>query len=365
MPWLAWLLPLLGLAAGWAIWSKYKSMFDELQGTVSGLNSRIKSLEGELSGCKSHSATLEGDLALAKGKLREAEEAQLAASKLAGGSTARTSGSVSTSGSSGTTGASGSSSTGSSGGASTSGTSGSVSGSVGSASGSASFSGSESGSGSSGISGAASIAGGASGGGASSEDKYAKLTSDNLQVIEGIGPKMDEVLKANGISSWSDLAASTPDKLRAILDKYGDQYKIIDPTTWPQQAQLAANKKFSDLISLQKNLDTGVDSNTGETPSKIEKIMTKLGIIKAYKQDDLKVVEGIGPKIEELLHAAGIKTWAQLANTEVAKIKAILDAGGSKFQLADPGTWPKQAELLAAGKFDELEAYQEFLQGGK
>jgi predicted flap endonuclease-1-like 5' DNA nuclease len=313
--WLAWLLPaLLGLAAGWALWSKYKGMFDDLQGQVSGLNAKIKSLEAELAGCRSHSATLEGDIALAKGKLREAEESGLSAQKSGAVSNARVAAPPPPASDMGVSSLSATSSP-------------------------------------------------ASGSGA--VDKYAKLTSDNLQVIEGIGPKMDEVLKANGIGDWSALAASTPESLRTILNKYGDQYKIIDPATWPQQAKLASDRNFMELMSLQKNLDTGVDSNTGETPAKIEKIMIKLGILKAYKQDDLKVVEGIGPKIEELMHNAGIKTWAALAAADVSKLKGILDAAGPKFQLADPGTWSKQAELLDAGKFQELEAYQETLKGGK
>jgi len=94
-------------------------------------------------------------------------------------------------------------------------------------------------------------------------------------------------------------------------------------------------------------------------------LLVKLGILKKWKKDDLKAVEGIGPKIESLLHAGGIKTWRELANTPVDKIQAILDKAGKRYALADPGTWPKQAELAADEKWDELEKYQDFLQGGK
>ena len=104
---------------------------------------------------------------------------------------------------------------------------------------------------------------------------------------------------------------------------------------------------------------------TPKIGSKLEKLMIKLGIIKSYKQDDLKIVEGIGPKIEELLHNAGIKTWKALSEASPASIKEILTAAGPNFQLADPETWPKQAELADAGKWAELEEYQSFLQGGK
>lgn len=93
--------------------------------------------------------------------------------------------------------------------------------------------------------------------------------------------------------------------------------------------------------------------------------MIKLGILKRWKQDDLKAVEGIGPKIEELLHNAGIKTWLALSETSTDKIKSILDGGGPRFSLADPGTWPAQSKLAHEGKWDELQALQDALTRGK
>jgi predicted flap endonuclease-1-like 5' DNA nuclease len=86
---------------------------------------------------------------------------------------------------------------------------------------------------------------------------------------------------------------------------------------------------------------------------------------KKWKWDDLKIVEGIGPKIEELLHNAGIKTWEALSETSVDRIKEILDAAGPSYQIHDPGTWPKQAGLAAEGKWDELKKWQDELDAGK
>ncbi|MCB0569405.1 MAG: hypothetical protein KDC66_06575 [Phaeodactylibacter sp.] len=80
--------------------------------------------------------------------------------------------------------------------------------------------------------------------------------------------------------------------------------------------------------------------------------------------DDLKKIEGIGPKIEELLNAAGIYTFQQLATTAVDKVKAVLEEAGPRYRLADPGTWVKQAALAAAGKWDELQELQDHLKGG-
>ena len=86
---------------------------------------------------------------------------------------------------------------------------------------------------------------------------------------------------------------------------------------------------------------------------------------KASKADDLTIVEGIGPKIAEILVNAGIVTFADLAKAEVAKIEELLAAAGSKYNTAVPTTWPEQAQLAADGKFDELEALKVALDGGK
>jgi len=81
--------------------------------------------------------------------------------------------------------------------------------------------------------------------------------------------------------------------------------------------------------------------------------------------DDLKLIEGIGPKIAELYVAAGIDTFAKLAETDVEKLNQILDQAGPNFASHDPTTWPQQAKLAAEGKFDELKALQDELQGGR
>ncbi len=83
---------------------------------------------------------------------------------------------------------------------------------------------------------------------------------------------------------------------------------------------------------------------------------------KAVSADDLKKVEGIGPKIAETLIAAGISTYAELAKTDSAKIDEIIgDVRGN--HVTD--TWPAQAKLAAEGKWDELKKWQDELDGGK
>jgi small subunit ribosomal protein S2 len=84
---------------------------------------------------------------------------------------------------------------------------------------------------------------------------------------------------------------------------------------------------------------------------------------KKVEADDLKKIEGVGPKIAEVLGEAGVTTFAQLAKMDRDAIKAILDTV-STLKSKEPKTWPQQAELAAAGKWDELKTLQDELMGG-
>ncbi|MEK7254723.1 MAG: DUF4332 domain-containing protein [Bacteroidota bacterium] len=86
---------------------------------------------------------------------------------------------------------------------------------------------------------------------------------------------------------------------------------------------------------------------------------------KTVAADDLAKIEGIGPKIVELLNAAGIVTFADLAKAKTATLKGILDAAGKKFQMHDPGTWAEQAALAAKGDWAAFEKLTKSLKAGK
>ena len=372
--WLLWLLlPLLGLLLGWLIWGRFQKMVGDLRAEVKRLKSRISDLEAELEKCRAKKAELNSALTLCEGRLKESA---MGSSKASGTKSSTDMGSSKASGSKSSTdmGSSKASATKSStdkGSSKASGTK------------SSSDKGKTTPSGKSaatptptppaskplGIASttaaAAPAASAPSGGG--SKNMYAALKPDNLQVVEGIGPKMNEVLKKHGVHTWAELGSSNFTALRGILDKENPtRYRIIDPKTWPAQAKLAHEGEWDQLIAMQKQLDSGRSGGSDhETDSKVEKMLIKLGVLKRWKQDDLKAVEGIGPKIEGLLKADGIDTWRKLSNANVTTIQEILNKAGKRYKLADPGTWPKQAGMCADGKWDELTAYQDELNGGK
>ena len=169
--------------------------------------------------------------------------------------------------------------------------------------------------------------------------------TDDLTQIEGIGPKVAELLAGAGVTTFEQLAASEADDIRALLGEAGGMMASMDPTTWPKQAQMAADGKWDELKVWQDELDGG-------------------RIVEAVEPDDLTKVEGIGPKVAEILGSKGITTFAQLAATETEQIKAYLVEAGGMMGSMNPGTWPKQAQMAADGKWDELKVWQDELDGG-
>ena len=86
---------------------------------------------------------------------------------------------------------------------------------------------------------------------------------------------------------------------------------------------------------------------------------------KKIVENDLKIVEGIGPKIEELFHNAGILTWKDLSETPVEKCQQILDDAGDRFKIHNPATWPSQAETAYHGLWKVLKWWQDDMTGGR
>jgi len=85
----------------------------------------------------------------------------------------------------------------------------------------------------------------------------------------------------------------------------------------------------------------------------------------AVEPDDLRKIEGIGPKISSILQDHGIRTFAQLAQVQVDRLREILREAGPRFKIADPTSWPEQARLAAQGDWDALGRLQDELVGGR
>ncbi len=81
--------------------------------------------------------------------------------------------------------------------------------------------------------------------------------------------------------------------------------------------------------------------------------------------DDLRRIEGIGPKTATGLNELGIITFAQLAQADPEKLETDLKAAGVRIISGATATWPEQAALAAKGDWDGLEKLQASLKGGR
>ena len=191
------------------------------------------------------------------------------------------------------------------------------------------------------------------------------LKDNDLKIIEGVGPKIEDILNKEGYKNWTDIANSKVEDLKNIMHDAGPRYRIHNPATWNQQAKMALKGDWDNLIDLQKILSS---KRTGEeiesSIPKIEKLIAKKIGFESIIPRDLKIIEGIGPKIEELLKANGIANWEKLSKTPLAILQTVLSEAGERYKLADPTTWSKQATLAHQKEWIKLKEFQAALSGG-
>ncbi|GGC21320.1 hypothetical protein GCM10011386_11610 [Parapedobacter defluvii] len=130
-----------------------------------------------------------------------------------------------------------------------------------------------------------------------------------------------------------------------------------------EDAPVAEQPKAKVAEKKSKPAETKAAAAVAEEPKAEKK--EKAQAPQTAKADDLTIVEGIGPKIAEVLANAGISSYADLAAKSAEDIKALLVDAGDQFNTAVTDTWPAQAKLAAEGKFDELKKWQDELDGGK
>jgi len=130
-----------------------------------------------------------------------------------------------------------------------------------------------------------------------------------------------------------------------------------------QDQQAASNKNIEQALQQQSSASQSLDGAIQKQSEAIAQLTDTLASNQAAPASpaapvaaDLTEISGIGPKISEVLHAAGIYTYVQLANTSVDDLNKILaDAGVT----ANPSKWPEQANLAAMGLWDQLKAIKE------
>jgi predicted flap endonuclease-1-like 5' DNA nuclease len=128
-------------------------------------------------------------------------------------------------------------------------------------------------------------------------------------------------------------------------------------------AKVATVKKTVETAKIaSKAVSKAVTKKADTSAKSASKVVSKVATSVA---DDLTKIEGIGPKIAELLKADGIETFEKLAKSGVETVKGILENAGKRYQIHNPTTWMAQAKLAAKGDWETLKKWQDELSGGK
>ena len=193
-------------------------------------------------------------------------------------------------------------------------------------------------------------------------EKDQKVFVNRLATEEGKSVSFDNVLLiADGDKITVGAPAIDGAQVSATVSKHLKGDKVIVFKKKRRKGYRVKNGHRQSLteIVIGDILTSGAKPAKKAAPKKEAKPAAKKA---TSKGDDLKKIEGIGPKIAETLAEAGITTFAELAKTDAAKISEII-AGVRGNHVTD--TWPAQAKLAADGKWDELKKWQDELDGGK
>lgn len=164
---------------------------------------------------------------------------------------------------------------------------------------------------------------------------------DDLTLIKGVGAFIEEKLNGLGIYTYEQISQFDEDLIEKVTSAIAFFPGRIQRDDWVGQAT--------------RLMDIKTDNPEALNPKAVF----------PDNSEDLKIVEGIGPKIEQLLKNSKINTWQELADTSVESLQAVLKEAGDRFRIHDPSTWPMQAQMAADGEWEKLKDYQDFLQGGR
>jgi small subunit ribosomal protein S1 len=163
-----------------------------------------------------------------------------------------------------------------------------------------------------------------------------------------------------------DIRREADQSVRAEKDKQRDITRTAIKTT-QSQVKKSTLGELGVFEQLKEQIEDAKAAKAKKEATKKETAKKEAPKVKAVKSesDDLKKIEGIGPKIADLLSEGGFETFAKLADAKIDQIKEILEAAGSRYKMHDPTTWSEQAGLAAKGEWDKLKEWQDSLKGGK
>lgn len=191
-------------------------------------------------------------------------------------------------------------------------------------------------------------------------EKIVEKNVDNPVHLARIASLESEVALIAGLRSQiSRLQSVPPQVVEKIVEKPVDRVveKVVEKVVVDTKALVEREQQI-------KALQVRIDDLERQAHPAIDLTAARAAGFSLTHADELEIIEGIGPKIAELLRADGIDTFAALARTAPAAIQAILDKAGPNFRMANPATWPEQSGLAASNQWQALKALQDRLNAG-
>lgn len=178
--------------------------------------------------------------------------------------------------------------------------------------------------------------------------KVQEVTNEAKAKVEETRQSMDEAYDKVVKIDIAKTVSETVDKVTTTAKEKMDETRQTLDDVYSRSIKAGTVKKTKEVAKTAKKAKTSV----------------KVAAKAIVKNNDLRVIEGVGPKMAEILNEAGIVTFKQLATTKVATLREILAAAGSRYKGHNPATWARQAKLAAAGRMDELKTLKAELKGG-
>ncbi|MEE9444604.1 MAG: helix-hairpin-helix domain-containing protein [Cocleimonas sp.] len=191
---------------------------------------------------------------------------------------------------------------------------------------------------------------------------------DDLKKIEGIGPRIEEILNKQGIYTFETLRKTDRDTLKKYLVTADKRFDANETESWPHQAGMAEKGQWEELKIYQEFIDEGDDDAVPAatlTTKRVSPAPFTNNVSNITKNDDLKKIEGIGPKIQELLQKNGISSFEQLKGCSRESLMDILENAGPQYRMHEPKTWPEQAQMAFQGNWKQLTEFQDLLLGNR
>ena len=215
-----------------------------------------------------------------------------------------------------------------------------------------------------------------------SGSKQYTVTPGQKFVVDRLKNDLGEVVELPLVYSYGTTKGATSVQAKVLLHQKGKKIRVVKYKNKNNYHKQSGYRHYETILEILGDSVAAIppvkvkaekvekDSVEIVKPIKVEKTVVKAATKETVKKspdnsDDLKKIEGIGAKIEEIIKVAGINTYSELASASEETLKEILSGAGPRYSIHNPSSWPNQASLARDEKWDELAALQKELNGGK